>query len=131
MQTMQTELETIFGYTAKIEMRPMPVWRLIALPGAAAKLATKGGIPQSSGDAVGFKMSNINPKSLLDFVTRYLQVDMVPFFDETGIKDNIDITVDALMTDPADIRRALNDYNLDLILDKKEMLVIVIKDKGI
>jgi hypothetical protein len=128
---MRTELETIFGYVANIEMRPVPVWKLVAMPGAAAKLKTKGGTPQSSGGAAGFTMRNINPKSLLDFVARYLEVDLVPFFDETGIKDNIDMTLDALMTNPADISRALNNYNLDLILDKKEMLVIVIKDKAI
>jgi thiol-disulfide isomerase/thioredoxin len=40
---MQRDLETYFGYTAKVEDREVPCWKLVAVPDAAKRLRTKGG----------------------------------------------------------------------------------------
>ncbi len=69
---------------------------------------------------------NIN--IFLDLVKRYLNDWKIPFFDETGIAGNIDITVDALMTDRHQVIQALRSNGLDLILGKKDLHVIVIKE---
>lgn len=128
MEAMQQQLEVIFGYKARVEKRAMFVWKLVALPGADRKLKTKGGTPRSNASVLGFSISNLKVKSILDFISNYLENDQVPIFDETGIDSGIDINIEALMTDYEEVRRALRSYNLDLILGERAMFVIVISD---
>ncbi len=133
MAAMQNDLESAFGYTVSIEKRAMPVWKLIARPGAAEKLRTKGehnyfSDEGGSGGAAGFTLRNNDINIFLDLVKRYLNDWKIPFFDETGIAGNIDITVDALMTDRHQVIQALRSNGLDLILGKKDLHVIVIKE---
>lgn len=133
MEIMQKELENIFGYEVSVEQRNVRVWKLIAQPDAVERLKTKGGAHffsdlGGSGGAAGFTLRNERMSILLDLVKRYLDTGQVPFFDETGISHNIDITLDALMTDLKQIRAALQMNGIDLVLGKKSMNVLVIKD---
>ena len=56
--------------------------------------------------------------------------DAFPFIDETGITENFDLKLDAVLTDIADIQRGLQKYGLDLEKSEKEMKVIVIRNKS-
>jgi hypothetical protein len=50
------------------------------------------------------------------------------FVDETGIAGNIDLTLNCVFTDFADLKRELQKNGLMLENGKKEMNVIVIRD---
>lgn len=134
MQSLQEDLQISFGFIGTIETRKMPVWQLISKPGAAAKLKTKGGKPgetndiQGDGGAGGFGFTNYPIGYLLNLVSRYISEGEPPFFDMTGITHNIDVTIDAALTDRAQIRKELQRYGLDLVKGEKEMKVLVIRD---
>jgi thiol-disulfide isomerase/thioredoxin len=133
MQFMQQDLKRVFGYSAVIEEREMPVWELIAKPGAQLKLKTKGGLKyytSSEGSvAAGFTVRNVPMKGFFTNLCYYLsEKEKHPFIDSTGISDNIDFTIDADMTNFDHVRKELQKNGLDFILSKKKMKVLVIRD---
>lgn len=133
MKQMQEDLKRYFGYSASIEKRKMPVWVLRAKPGTGERLKTSTTSyfdidPDTRGMATGFSVKNTSIKDLLYGSVQYLQeVDGQPFFDETGIKNNVDITIKALMTDIDQVRRELKRNGFDLIQSEREMNVVVLK----
>lgn len=136
MQVLRNELKNSFGYEVTIEKRSMPVWRFIATPEAEKKLKTKGGTPGSpdmgegDGGAGGYSYRNWPIGILFNSIIRFLgeSTNVPPFFDETGITYNIDITMDALMIDKAAVIKELKRNGLDLVRGEKEMYVMVIRD---
>ena len=134
MSSLQKDLQTSFGISAAIEKRRMPVWKLIAKPGTAAKLKSKGGPPgfvndiTGDGGVGGFEFKNYPVSALLGCINRYHFSDEPPFFDETGITGKIDFKMDALMTDLEQVKKELQKNGLDLVKGEKEMKVLVIRD---
>lgn len=128
MELMQRDLKDYFGYNVALEERKVPYWRLIATDKAKKKLKTKGNTQEISGSHAGYHFINITIRDLIFAIWRYHQQEP-PFIDETEINFNIDIKVDALMTDLEDIRRVLRSQGLDLIKSEKVMPAIVIRDK--
>jgi thiol-disulfide isomerase/thioredoxin len=138
MQAMQENLKSVFGYDVTLEIREVPVWRLSANHEARKRLLTKGGKPDNGigtpttgykSIAAGFTIRNQPIEILLHNVTSIVsESDLRPFLDDTGILSNIDITIDADLTDFNDIQRALRNNGLEFELGKKEMTVLVIKD---
>lgn len=133
MNIMQNDLQNAFGYEVVIENRMMPVWNLMVISGAAKKLTTKGGETyfkshDGSATITGFTLKNVPMQRLLNTITWSIYANQPPYFDATGITDNIDITIDALLTDREEIRKALQKNGLDLALGEKEFQVIVIRD---
>lgn len=130
---MQKALKAILDYDVTIEVRKLPVWRFIANPGTQEKLRTKGSSPifydpGSSGGAGGLVMKNQHPKILFTCISRYLYDYNIPIFNETGLAENIDITIDTDMTSFDEVKKALQKNGMDLIRGEKEMNVIVIRD---
>src|SRR5690606_32279654 len=120
-------------YRATVETRMMPIKKLIAKPGAQAKLQTKGGpyyhsAEGNSGGPAGFKAVNIPAKNLLTMLTAYCRYSTkdyaTPYLDESGLQGNIDIEIDALMLDEEQIRHALQKYGLDIVKAYKPMQVV-------
>lgn len=134
MELMQHELQSTFNLQATIERRLVPVWKLVAKPGAGKALKTKGKKPgfsmNTNGDAgvAGFEFSNFPMEVLLKTISRYISDNEPPFFDYTGIKHNIDIKFDALLTDRSQILTTLRQHGLDLVKGDREMHVLVIRD---
>ncbi len=133
MQQMQTDLRNAFGYEAAVEIRKVPVWKIIAQPGAAERLNTKGGTPlstntDSSGGAAGFTLKNHSIGYLLQLAMHYIRINQPPYFNETGITHNIDITMDCDMTNREAVIKELQRNGLDLVMGEKEMKVVVIRD---
>jgi hypothetical protein len=112
----------------------MPIWKLKALPDAESKLRTKGGKPGdlketgADGGAAGFSYQNYPISYLHQKIERYLSTQQVPIIDETGITYNIDVSVDALLTDRDWVIRELRRSGLDLVLENTLMLVLVIRE---
>lgn len=128
MQVMQTDLKNYFGYVVAFETREMPYWSVVASEKAKMKLKTKGGNwEKSTSSHAGFNFINSPPSSIISFLTSYNPSEP-PFIDETSIKGNIDIKVDALLTDFNDFRKGLEANGLFLVKKEKEMKVLVIRD---
>lgn len=133
LQILRQDLERTFGFKASVEVRPMPVWKLVAQPGAEEKLKTKGGefwhsAEGSSGGPAGFSIKNVSVRRFLNMAVTYCKDYDIPYLDETGISGNIDITFDALLTDLDQVVAELRKNGLDLVRGKKKMRVIVIRD---
>lgn len=124
---MQRDLENYFGYEARIEVRMIPCYKLVASEVAKNKLLTHGGAPfYDEIPKANFKARNWPFVNLIGLIQR--ESDEI-IFNETGIEGNIDIEMNCLQTDFNDIKRALKMNGLNLIATEKEMKVIVIKDK--
>jgi hypothetical protein len=125
---MQRDLKNYFGFAVKVQDRVMPCLFLVATDEARRKLGTKGGVPAIAGDGITYQVLVNQPISVLISVIWGQNQDEPPIIDQTGIKDNIDITIDAFMGDMSELKRALQKQGLDLIRREKEMKVIIISD---
>jgi len=129
MEQMQVELKNYFGFEVTVENRMMPYWRLTATPEAKKKLRTKGGPSSLLDEPTGIIGKNISIDWILIQTARYNGDERFPFIDETGIIDKIDIHITAVMTVMDDVRKALSKHGLVLEKAKKEMKVLVFRDK--
>ena len=134
---MQKDFEAYFGYKATVEIRKCPYWKLIALPGASKRLHTRGGNPYMGeiSERVGFVAKNISISELINGIRGQNSIEnrignnTNVYVDETNIKSNIDITLDCIMFQIEDVRKALRENGLELVKDEKDMRVVVITDK--
>lgn len=122
---MQCDLKKYFQFDVAIEKRMMPHWKLGASP--KCNLQTTGGPSSIKGDHSGYVFRNVSVDEILKVIWSYHQTEP-PFIDSTGIMGNIDISIHAIMTDLNDLRCVLTESGLTLILDKREISVVVIKD---
>jgi len=123
--SMQCDLKKYFQYNVSIETRRMPNWSLVSSNKKIVK--TLGGSPIIKGDHSGYSFKNTSVQSLLEVIWSYHQLEP-PLIDATGITENVDITLEAVMTDFKDVNRALTENGLGLIRRYKEMKVLVIRD---
>jgi thiol-disulfide isomerase/thioredoxin len=128
----KNDLENYFGYETRIEVRKMPYYKLIATKEAKVNLKTKGGpskAEEPNGPKQGRFLKNVPIKAVISAI--YLSIgcpiNHIPIIDETEVKDNIDIRIDAVFFDQ--YLKELKKNGLDLILGEKEMKVLVIRDK--
>ncbi len=123
---LQNDLAGYFGYTATVEQRQMPYWKLTATPAAHTKLKTRG-TGESSFSSAGGTLMNVPMSRLLGSIWGFHQKEP-PFIDETGITGNVDVKLDAILTDLDDVRRALRVIGLDLVPATRAMTVLVVRD---
>lgn len=134
MQIMQNDLKNNFGFNVSIERRLVDVWCLVSDgKETEQKITTKGGSVFSSDStlgagAMGFTIRNQPIKNLLSRIAFYHSNYGPPFFDDTKITRNIDITVSANMLSLNEIKKSLQKNGLDLVLLKKELLVLLVND---
>lgn len=129
-RVMKNELNNIFGYDVTLEEREMPVWRLLEQPGAAAKLATRGGSRLISNSAVGLRLRNASINDLrMMLVHNFTNRENVFLHEnELSFYGNIDINLQAVKTDFEAVQKALAKVGLFLRRDTVKMQVIVIRD---
>jgi thiol-disulfide isomerase/thioredoxin len=126
---MKKDLSEYFGFDAGIQDRECTYWKLISSEAAKIKLRSAGRkeavatIPHA-----GLSATNIPISALIYFLEAGHGRDLI-ISDETGIKDNVDISLDCIMADLQDIRKTLQANGLDLIESKRLMRVLVIRDK--
>lgn len=127
-EAMQRDLKNYFGYDVSIETRSMPYWRLVATDAARKQLPAKGKPGKvSGGDHAGYALYNIPVANIISIIGGYHQREPL-IMDETGIGGNIDIRLDALMTDLEDIKKALRKNGLDMVKGERMMKTLVIRD---
>lgn len=130
MALMQRDLKNFFGYDVSVEEREMPYLALVATDKAKENLPNIGERGKSFNDMISIQLVNVPMRSVVIAASIYtnLVIKDLPLIDETGIKDNIDISFHAMLTDFDDIKRALHQQGLNIVEKKKPMKVIVIKD---
>ncbi len=126
-EVLQTELFRCFGFKASVETRSVPCLELRTIGNAGKNLMTKGGIPDTNGGHAGMTFTNLPVTALLTFISSYHQTQPA-IFDATGIQGNIDITIDAIIPNLEDLKRALLESGLHLVPVNKEMKTLVIRD---
>lgn len=127
---MQKALEQYFNIEVRQEVREMPCYVLRQLPGAPT-LRSKGG-PMLNGRATMGRLTlkNIPMATLIHKLWGRYQQDTV-FVDKTGIDYRIDITVDALLTDPISrVAQSLRKQGMLLELSREPMTVFVVRPLG-
>jgi thiol-disulfide isomerase/thioredoxin len=126
----QGELKNIFGYKVSVEKRRMLVWRLVADPGATAKLSSRGGKTIVSASPVSISLQNAPIETFCNIVIYNLSNAKRIFIDynETGYSGNIDVSINAVLTDLDDMRAALRQIGFNVIAEEKEVKVLVISD---
>jgi len=145
-RTLQADLRRYFGYNVSIETKSMPYLRLVASVEARNRLKTKGSPVFVQGEEYmnwpnakhmqpiarhqGFVAKNIPITWLIIAISGASEIPegRPPIINETQIQGNIDITIDALIFDLFDVRRALQKNGLDLIEGVMPMKVLVIKN---
>jgi len=126
MQMMQRDLNNYFNFKVAFEKRSFPSWKLIATDEARKKLKTKGG-PYYFKEIPGAGYTARNMPALN--IIRYIELaNSGIFLDESGLTGNIDITLDYIRTDLADIRKGLQANGLDLVPGFTERMAMVIRD---
>lgn len=124
---MKRDLETYFGFTAKIETRMCPYWKLVADKGAPERLRTHGGSESFQGIyKASFTAKNWPFHNLIDLIRNY---NNGIFVDSTGIIENVDISMDCILTNLRDVIKALQANGLNLIQCEKPMKALVIYDE--
>jgi thiol-disulfide isomerase/thioredoxin len=132
MKYMQDDLERAFGYKASVEERDMPVWKLVANEEAKKKIMTRGGSAYNSSDrciAAGFKVRNVPVKTFIMQLSYYLnEIEEYPFIDGTDLSGNIDMAIDADLTNLQDVKTELQKLGMDFVKSYQKMKVLVIRD---
>ena len=107
----------------------MPYWKVLIKNDEARKtLQSQGGEALISGSgATEIVLTNQSMERLVSIMWGLYQLGP-PFIDETGIEGNIDITLEGVLTDFEDFKKALERNGLKLEKGKKTMKVIVIRD---
>lgn len=125
---LQCDLKKHFGYEVAIERREMPCWNVVITAGALNKLKSKASVSSTKGDASGFVYKKVNINRVLrTLCAHHTQND--PFIDKTGYEGDIDIQVNADLTNFEQFKAELKRNGLELVPGKKEMNVLVIKER--
>lgn len=126
-QKLRRDLEDYFGYTAAVEMRHFPCWRLIATPEARRRLASRGGkeVFEKIIFKADFKARNWPFRNFVRLLQAHCKEKII---DETAIRGNIDIKIESALSDIEAIRAAIQPWGLDLEPAQESHRVLVIRD---
>jgi thiol-disulfide isomerase/thioredoxin len=125
-QKMKSDLNNYFNLNVTVETRTMPYWRLVANNSARTKLPTHHTNKLYECDFSHLKFINQPVNNIISQLWIFNQDDI--FIDETGITGNIDIQIDAVLTEFNDFKKALKAQGLDLVQGTKQMKVLVFRD---
>ncbi len=115
-------------YEFSVEKRVLPCLALVRTS-TGDKIATKGGEPMASFSGLGGSMKNKMISWFveeLDFLLRHLPT---PVIDRTGYVGEVDLEIKAVMSNVSDVRKALKEYDLDLVERDLPVDVVVIRDR--
>jgi len=129
MNVMQRDLKSYFGYDAAVENRMVECWELTVKPTAVNKLRSKHNIRVWNGDWLGLEAKRIAIKDVI-YVLDYFNPQST-FIDKTGIDFQIDVNIDAVMTDFDAVKTELEKQGLQLNKGKVQMQVLVLSNSQV
>jgi thiol-disulfide isomerase/thioredoxin len=126
---LQQDLRTNFNLEAKVEIRKMPCWVLVANDQSRNSLKTKGRTPvlEYKDQYLGIRLVN-QPLSALIFELWANNQGGLPFIDATGINDRVDLDLETIFSDLESVKRELAKHGLNLIESEREMKVIIVSE---
>jgi thiol-disulfide isomerase/thioredoxin len=125
-QAMRRDLKNYFGYDVKVVRRRADYWKLVTTRRWKKMLISKGDSTHETFTHAGFSLQNIPIKELVAIIHSVKPWEI--FVDKTGISKNIDLNIDAIMTEFEDVRKALAEKGLFLIRARKKINTIIISD---
>ncbi|QNL51962.1 TlpA family protein disulfide reductase [Olivibacter sp. SDN3] len=126
---MRQDLDRFLGYRCNIE-KTLTTCLVLRRTSEEDMLKTKGGKAQMKRDLFSLNIRNMlwkNFTGLLDIY--YLQNIGMPFLDETGYSGKVDLDINARMTNPSELNKALKAYHLELVEEERNVEMIVLRDK--
>lgn len=123
---MLEDLNRYSGYTVTLEKRPVQCLVLVRTS-TKDKLATKGGEKRSTFPQTPSILKNVPLKNMVNMLNGEIPIKEL-FIDETGYTGNVDLEISGV-TDIATLTKELQRYDLDLIPQERQVLMMVIKDQ--
>ncbi|MCL1669893.1 TlpA family protein disulfide reductase [Elizabethkingia ursingii] len=123
---MLEDLNRYSGYTVSLEKRPVKCFVLVRTS-TKDKLATKGGEKRSTFPQTPSILRNVPLKNMVNMLNGEIPIKEL-FIDETGYTGNVDLEVSGVR-DIANLKKELQKYDLDLISQERQVLMMVIKDQ--
>jgi hypothetical protein len=127
---LQSELNNIFGFTARIEKREFEIWKISSTVDRLKKLATKGEKKEIKMSPINMSVRNVSLGEFYRTLIYQLSTPNRIFLEkpELEFKENIDLELNAVLTDFYDVRRALKDLGFDIVKESMPVSVLVIVD---
>lgn len=123
---MQCDLKKYFNLQVSFEVKSMPCWELVTTEKWVQSKPTAGKKSELVIDYLGISITNRPLDDLLKSIWNY-NSEQPPMLNATGFTGNIDLRLNALMTDFNDIQKALNMNGLALIKSHRDMKVMIIR----
>ena len=123
---MLEDLNRYSGYTVTFEKRPVKCFVLVRTS-TKDKLATKGGEKRSTFPLPPSILKNVPLKNMVNMLNGEIPIKEL-FIDETGYTGNVDLEVSGVR-DIATLKKELQRYDLVLIVQERQVLMMVIKDQ--
>lgn len=123
---MLEDLNRYSGYTVTLEKKPVKCLVLVRTS-TKDKLATKGGEKRSTFPRTLSILRNVPLKNMVNMLNGEINIKEL-FIDETGYTGNVDLEVSGVK-DIATLKKELQKYDLDLISQERQVLMLVIKDQ--
>ncbi|AZA60086.1 TlpA family protein disulfide reductase [Chryseobacterium indoltheticum] len=123
---MLEDLNRYSGYTVTLEKRPVKCFVLVRTS-KKDKLTTKGGEKRSTFPRTPSILRNVPLKNMVNMLNGEINIKEL-FIDQTGYTGNVDLEVSGVK-DIATLKKELQKYDLDLIPEERDVLMMVIKDQ--
>lgn len=93
------------------------------------RLKSKGGESLLKVDMYGASLRNVYLNRLIERLDYYYQNSTIPIFNETGYQGKVDLELNTNLSNMDSLNKALEPYDLQFILEEREIEVIVIRDR--
>ncbi|RXK81682.1 redoxin family protein [Filimonas effusa] len=136
MERMQNEIVSAFGYQAKFEYREEPCY-VLRLNSRSEHLLSNGKVPNIDASSSYMQLENMPISALVDAISNHtgllvsssLRRPRLNIYDETGLKQNIDITLQGDLRNEEVLKTVLYKEGIDLVKIVKRQKFLVVKDK--
>jgi len=127
---MRDDLACLFSeYESNLEKRDVECLILTRIR-PDESLRSQGGKPVTIVDSYQFTGRNVSVGSFIRHLNiKYMQRSPLPVLDETGIRDMIDMDIQANLSDPQALNKELQKYGLRFIRASRKVDMLVIRDK--
>lgn len=126
----QAELRNAFGYNVAVEEREFEILKIDASRNVVEKLATRGGEHEIAISPVRMQMQNVPIETFFKLLIYQLSATDRVFLEknETGFEGNIDIDLNAVLTDIEDVKLELRKIGFEIVKEKRDLKTLVIRD---
>lgn len=120
---LKNTLEQYFGFSGSVIQQSMPYYSVRVIPALKEQLRTKGGESIRRRTHASLDYRNVSIDQLIERVS-YYNTSKIPFVNESGIDFNVDVTIEAILTEEKDFFDALE--RIGIVIEKKYRLMDVL-----